>query len=652
MRHYHAGPLLLFVALSVLWTFPLVMHMDTHVPGAPGDNYLFLWNFWWARLVLTSSDLSFFHSPYLFAPFGVDLVNHPHTALQGFLAATVLARVELVAALNLVILLSVFANFACAYWLTYDIARHRRAATLGAVIFGASPYVSAHLLGHFDLLSAWVLPLFGLCLRRALATEGTRWMIACGVVLALAAYSAYYYVVYLGLMAGAYVIAHVSLPHFTMEARLQTSRTRTIRWAGATLLLLDAALIVWISATDGSAGTFLGRPVSIRSVQNPLTAGWVLLGGVLLTRWRVPLRLRVPAREPSLVAARTVAWSALTFAACALPLLYQAAALAAAGRYVTQTYVWRNAMPGINAAALFLGNSFHPLLRTAAVFDQPWFDHVEGVAWVGVVPLFLLLWPHRGRSVRAADARPWYAVLFIAFVWALGPRLVVAGFDVDLPLPQILARFVPLINNARVPGRAMVLVYLAVAVLVAIRVERLEGVWRRAVVQWALLGLVLLDFLPAPMPLTRLTQPPVYGTLARLADGEAVCEVPFGFGDGMGDTGSGARDILYYATLHAHPLVGGSIGRKPPDAAAAYADIPILDTLLRFSSGSAAPAIPNRESRLPAPGESSASLPCRYLVIDRATASSASVDYLQRTLPLALLAADSGRELYRVERPE
>jgi hypothetical protein len=45
-------------------------------------------------------------------------------------------------------------------------------------------------------------------------------------------------------------------------------------------------------------------------------------------------------------------------------------------------------------------------------------------------------------------------------------------------------------------------------------------------------------------------------------------------------------------------------------------------------------------------------LPCRYLVIDRATASSASVDYLQRTLPLALLAADSGRELYRVERPE
>ena len=309
-------------------------------------------------------------------------------------------------------------------------------------------------------------------------------------------------------------------------------------------------------------------------------------------------------------------------------------------------------MGGIDVAALFLGNSFHPLLRTAAVFDQPWFNHVEGVAWLGVVPLILLLWPRRGGSVASPDARPWHAVLFIAFVWALGPRLLVAGFDVGLPLPQILARFIPLVNNARVPGRTMVLVYLAVAVLVAIRVARMEGTWHRAVIQWALVGLVLLDFLPAPMPLTRLTQPAVYRTLARLSDGEAVCEVPFGFGDGMGDTGSPARDILYYATLHEHPLVGGSIGRKPPDAAAAYSNIPILDTLLRLSSGSAPPAIANGTSRPLASGESSTPLPCRYLVIDRATASSESVDYLQRTLPLALLAADSGRELYRVERPE
>ena len=538
MRHYHVGPLLLFAALSVLWTFPLVLHMGTHVPGDPGDNYSILWNLWWARRVLTSSDLSFFHTPYLFAPFGADLVNHPHTALQGFFAATVLARVELVAALNLVILLSVFANFACAYWLTYDIARHRRAATLGAVVFGASPYVSAHLLGHFDLISAWVLPLFGLCLRRALATGGTRWMIACGVALALAAYSAYYYVVYLGLMAGAYVIGHLSLPHFRMEARLPTARTRTIRWAGAILLVLDAALIVWISATGGSAWTIVGRPVSIHSVQNPLTLGWVLLGGVLLTMWRVPLRLRVQARAPSLVAARTVTWSALTFVACASPLLYHAAALAAAGRYVTQS---------VRLAEFHGGNR-----RRRAISRQ--FVSSATTYCGGIRPAMVQSRRRRGLGGRrtadlasVASSRPISAFPRCAPLarsachrLRLGARPAPRRRGIRRR-PAAAADPRPLHSPGQQracagPGDGPGL--FGGRVLVAIRVARMEGTWRRADTQWALLGLVLLDFLPAPMPLTRLTQPAVYGTLARLSDGEAVCEVPFGFGDGMGDTGS------------------------------------------------------------------------------------------------------------------
>ena len=236
VTRYHVGPLLLFAALSVYrparwyctWArkCPATQETTTSSFGISGGR----------EHVLASPDLSFFHTPYLFAPFSAASVNHPHTpALQGFFAATVLARVELVAALNLVILLSVFANFACAYWLTW--VRHRARSTRGDARRGRLRRLAlrapAHLLGHFDLISAWVLPLFGLCLRRALATGGTRWMIGCGVVLALAAYTAYYYVVYLGLMAGAYVIGHLSLPHFRMEARLPTARTRTIRWAGA-----------------------------------------------------------------------------------------------------------------------------------------------------------------------------------------------------------------------------------------------------------------------------------------------------------------------------------------------------------------------------------------------------------------------------------
>ncbi len=41
---------------------------------------------------LSAPELEFFHSTYLFSPFGVDLINHPHTALQGYISATALAR--------------------------------------------------------------------------------------------------------------------------------------------------------------------------------------------------------------------------------------------------------------------------------------------------------------------------------------------------------------------------------------------------------------------------------------------------------------------------------------------------------------------------------------------------------------------------------
>ncbi len=64
---------MLLAALSILWTWPLVLHLQDHIPGLPGDNYSFLWNLWWMRKALSAPELGFFQSQYLFSPFGVDL---------------------------------------------------------------------------------------------------------------------------------------------------------------------------------------------------------------------------------------------------------------------------------------------------------------------------------------------------------------------------------------------------------------------------------------------------------------------------------------------------------------------------------------------------------------------------------------------------
>ena len=266
-------------------------------------------------------------------------------------------------------------------------------------------------------------------------------------------------------------------------------------------------------------------------------------------------------------------------------------------------------------------------------------DRIEAVGWLGIVPL-LVLFTGKGKWLDADEARCWKIVLVVFVVWALGPFLTAFGYDLGLPLPEALARFVPLVSNARMPGRAMVGVYLALGVLMILRLAAKEGLWKQPAAQWALIGLLALDYLNAPVPLTALDQPLVYQRLAAIDDEAPVIDVPFGIGDGL-SPGVGAQDrrILYYATIHGHPLVGGFIGRMPPDAAQAYLAMPIVGNVLRLSSGQ--PSVQEEEAVT--------AVPFRYLVLDTVLASPELIAYVHAKLDVDLLESAEGRELYAVQ---
>src|SRR4029077_15418332 len=99
-----------FIPSAVVWTFPLCLHLSSHLPGPGiGDNAAFLWNFWWMRTALASGS-DYFHTTYLFAPIGTDLTLHTHTALAAFAGATVLKGLPLAAALNVTTLAGLSLN--------------------------------------------------------------------------------------------------------------------------------------------------------------------------------------------------------------------------------------------------------------------------------------------------------------------------------------------------------------------------------------------------------------------------------------------------------------------------------------------------------------------------------------------------------------
>jgi hypothetical protein len=633
--------------MAIVWTWPLARHFRDHVPGVPGDNFSFLWNLWWMRKALGAPELHFFHSAYLFSPFGVDLVNHPNTALQGLVSATLLGKLSIVEAENLYIIVSVFLNAVCAYALAFDLTRERRLGVLAGIAFGGSPYVAAHLFGHFDLLTAWVIPLFALFFRRALLSGRVLPAVGAGVCVAVSAYCAYYHVVYIALFAITYTIAWWNVFHVRSDPRPPSTAAFSFRLPVVALIAVVVSFIVWIMLTGGATLEIGSVQISAHGVQNPLLVLWILVLAWLLSHRRVRLTVVRPSPEALWRGIQALMIAAAVFAVCCLPLIAQAFRIFVTGRYVTQTYFWRSAPRGVDVLTPLMGNPFHPLLGGLAshLYDMHGLNRIEAVGWLGTIPIVVLL-TARGVWLDSDEARRWKCVAMVFGVFALGPFLVFGGHDLGLPLPAALARFIPLVENARMPGRAMVVVYLSLGVLMALR---LAGVAtssrnpRRAFasrpVQWALVALLAVDYLNSPVPLTALDRPVVYERLASIGDDAAVIEVPFGIGDGL-SAGIGDQDrrVLFYATVHGHPLVGGYIGRMPPGTSTAYAQMPVVGNLLRLSNGE--PAIEE---------PTAAALPFRYLVLNTKTASPELLQYVKSALDVDLIASGDGKELYAVQ---
>jgi hypothetical protein len=241
-------------------------------------------------------------------------------------------------------------------------------------------------------------------------------------------------------------------------------------------------------------------------------------------------------------------------------------------------------------------------------------------------------------------------ICFGALLWALGPFLCVAGTDVGLPLPQLIQRFIPILSNARMPGRAMAVAYLGLAMLAAIGISALKRSRPRAAhaVGPLMCAALLLEFLPAPFPLTRLQIPALYSSLSELGDG-AILELPFGIRDGFGEQGRLDHWTLYYQTVHGRPLVGGFVARLGPTLKTRYAEAPILSSLLQLSSSR--PLTSKQVAR-------DRSLAAQLLndwhiaaiIVRRNDASRPLRDYVTSVLPADIVSSDGQRDMFIVRR--
>ena len=625
-----------FVALAVWTMMPVLVDPGGTVPGAHlGDNAASLWNVWWFTRAIAEGHWVY-RTDRIFAPFGTQLSLHTHATTHSLLAWPLTWFMPLVAAHNLALLSGLALNGICAWLLALRLTQRMLPAVVAGALFALSAHVQLRVLGHVNLVHAWVLPLFVLAVVRLEKSGGIAEALLAAAAGAIVIYTDYYYAVYAGLFTLIWAATRI----LVIRVGISEPRVPALRRALVGLIAIDLALIAAIAWSGGTRLELGPIEVSVRGMRNPLTVLWILaIGWALLrfppsTSWRI-LRPSPPALRLALVCLGGVVL-------LSAPVLLSLVGVIASGDYSAPRILWRSSPAGADALTLVLGHPLHLLTGhwTRSIYGTLDIDLMEQSLWLGLVPLVFLAASWRSwRDVPGV--RVWAVVAVVFFVLSLGPFLRIGGFDTALPLPHALMRYVPGVGNARIPGRAVVMVNLAVAVLTALALSRRPSGARVGAL--ALAALMVLEVLPAPARAEPVPEPDAIDTfLLSSSEIGAVVELPSGLRDGFGQLGALDHRALVRQLWHGRPLVGGFVARMPSGLQAAYEASPILMNLLDLST----PA--RTDARLMTDAARQArELGIAYLVLNRDT-------FMDERLPQAtlesagfrLLRQSGTRELY------
>lgn len=175
--------LMAYIGLAVLFTWPAITTLTTHLVGGRGDLWVHQWTFWWVKEALSQGQDPFF-THLLYYPHGVPLISHNIAWFNIALWTPLQSLLGAITAYNILFIGSFAMNGFAVYLLAFELTKHRAAAFVGGVIFGFWPYTMSHY-DHPNMIVIFWTPLALLFLHRTLFYNRRRDPILAGLFLAL-----------------------------------------------------------------------------------------------------------------------------------------------------------------------------------------------------------------------------------------------------------------------------------------------------------------------------------------------------------------------------------------------------------------------------------------------------------------------------------
>lgn len=578
----HLGAVLAYVCIAVAFSWPLVLHLPTHVTGDPGgDTGVYIWNQWLFQHEARVGQRNPLSTDRIFSTTGwpVDLTQHNYTLFSNVLALPVLDRLGVVTTFNLIYLATVVITA----WMGFVLARRVTGGAtleswLAGLAFAWSPVLVARSTGHFSLVAAAPLAAFLWSLHRLDRSSQLKDSALAGASVAWAAACDPYYAVYCADIACLFAGSRLLQCHWRPGAK----RAPGV-WLVDLGILLMAGLVLGLAVGQGGRFELFGLPISVRGLYAPVFALTVLvIARVLL--YLSPTLSPAGLPSPRAVALTTVA--GLTGALLMAPTLYGAVRRVTDGTWVSPPVYWRSSPAGVDLLAFVSPNPAHPLVRWWAGDQQAaaptvFVEYTAAFGLVVVAVITVAVWRAR---MRAAG---WFWLFGIFTALAAGPYVHVAGINTYIPGPWALMRYVPIVNLTRMPGRFAVVAALAASVLFALALSALVRRWphrRRPLL--ALVGVLLVvELLPAPRQLYSAHIPSVYDIVRDDSRPVRVLELPFGVRDGVSSEGNFSARYQFNQTRHGKRLVGGYLSRVSNRRIRELKKQPFLRGLMDLSSG-------------------------------------------------------------------
>ena len=689
-RHPHLAALAGFALLSLLLTWPLALHLTTHVPGDGIDDPALTWNLWWVKFAAVDRQLDLFDCRWMFYPIGINLAFYTLTVLNGLLSVPLQTAASVIVANNALVLASFVLSGFGAFLLARAVLRRPQADFWPA--FGAGliyAFASSKLfyaaLGQVNIASSQWIPFCALYLvrlgrattRRGALREGA----LAGLFLALQLWAEMTFASFLLLLIALFAVwwLAAALRSAPLRARL-TPRLLGLATLALVVTLAALPLLAAMLPDLQAEGDFFGRGGGFADLFSADLAGFVR-----------PTQL-----HPLLGAAARDApfphdkgqhlYPGFSVLALALLGAWQE-------RRRSDVLIWAL------AALAFFWLTLGPTLRIAGqdtgipgpfslLAQIPFFDGNRYPSRFSVMlMLSLAVLAAEGLAVLAGHSNR----VFRKRAIEIAPDGRTAGrppawtqcrsAQADLAAERPCApnsfggRAIEIAPDGRTAGRppAWTQCRSAQADLAA---EcpcapnsfggRPFSVLAGSALAAVSLLLILFEHLSVPLPLTHLAQvPAVYQDVAATPGDFTLLELPLGWRNGARVLGKQDPLIMmqqWYQTLHHKRLLGGNTSRNPALKFQYFSQAPVLSTLIALTNAADQPSHERLRGLLADPTAWQQLLEhdrraapdvlrqfdIRLITIHEAAAPSNLITYVESVLPVRLLTAREGIRLYAV----